>query len=367
MNAELPGLDILLEAGLLDELPGQFGRFPHANHPADDKAAEDIEHHVEVKVAPLGRTAQLGDVPTPELIGRGGQEFRFLVGRSGELIATFAWCAIFVQDSIHRSGRAKILVFIQQSRLNRSWRAILKALGVEHDTNRLAFVGTQGASGSGTRDRRRPRNTLPIKSRARYAQEQTGRLDADGRSELFDGFHYRLPSGSGVSIGRPNSAATFFWTSITMSALRNSSTRRWFSRRSCWFSSTTGSYLDLGPRLWGDKAWRTPASRSHRQVFNKEEYNPSRRSTAPIPPEPLAASTSCKMRSLYSAVNRRRLAWATTSGSGRSEAVPGPASVELRLASLRSASLRPTDATSTAETAETFWLFIKRIPSRPVL
>jgi hypothetical protein len=62
--------------------------------------------------------------------------------------------------------------------------------------------------------------------------------------------------------------------------------------------------------------WRTTEARSRRQAVNVEEYNPSRRSNAPIWPEPLACSASDTMRCLYSAVKRRRLAWAMTSGSG---------------------------------------------------
>jgi hypothetical protein len=41
-----------------------------------------------------------------------------------------------------------------------------------------------------------------------------------------------------------------------------------------------------------------PAARSRRQVVNKDEYNPSRRSSAPMPPEPLAWSASARMRCL---------------------------------------------------------------------
>src|ERR1022692_4549815 len=82
---------------------------------------------------------------------------------------------------------------------------------------------------------------------------------------------------------------------------------------------------------WGARAWRTPASRSRRQVVNREEYKPSRRSSAPTPPEPLAWPASARMRRLYSAVKRRRLACATTSGSGRwFGAAPALPSVALR-------------------------------------
>src|ERR1022692_3914042 len=120
-----------------------------------------------------------------------------------------------------------------------------------------------------------------------------------------------------------------------------------------------GSRLDLGPRFCGAKAWRAAVSRSRRQVDSREEYKPSRRSRAPMPLEPLAWSTAAKMRCLYSAVNRRRLACATTSGSGWSSwAAALLPSVELRLPSLCSGSLRPTEGKNAGEEeADTLLLF----------
>src|ERR1017187_6604792 len=140
---------------------------------------------------------------------------------------------------------------------------------------------------------------------------------------------------------------------MTISALRSASVSRWVSRRNCWFSSAMGSRLDLGPRFWGARAWRTPASRSRRQVVNRDEYSPSRRSSAPTPPEPLAWSAAARMRCLYSAVKRRRLACATTSGSGLAVVLP---LVVLRSPSLRSGSLRPTSGNTTGEEEADTWL-----------
>ena len=140
---ELVRQDVLLFASLLDELAGQCGAFARRHHPADDVAAEDVENDVEVKVGPLGGTAQFGDVPTPQPIGRGGQQLRFLVLGMSELIAAFARCAVLFQNPIHGSRRAKILAFIEQSGLNGGGRAILEAHGIEHGANRFAFVGTQ--------------------------------------------------------------------------------------------------------------------------------------------------------------------------------------------------------------------------------
>jgi hypothetical protein len=90
VHGELTALNVVFGAGILDETLGQFSAFPRGDHPAGDVTAEDVEDDVEIEVSPLGRAEQLGDVPAPELIGRGGQQFGFLVGRVGELVAALA-------------------------------------------------------------------------------------------------------------------------------------------------------------------------------------------------------------------------------------------------------------------------------------
>src|SRR5208283_5103344 len=78
-----------------------------------------------------------------------------------------------------------------------------------------------------------------------------------------------------------------------------------------------------------------------------------------------AASASARMRSLYSPVKLRRLASATTSGSGRGGAGGSGATVlpaaELRSASLRSSSLRSAAGKTVGE-AEEIPLFFTLIP-----
>ena len=61
---------------------------------------------------------------------------------------------------------------------------------------------------------------------------------------------------------------------------------------------------------------RAPCSRCRRQFATCELYKPSRRSSAPSSPARLHASACLRMRSRYAAVNRRRWAFAGTSGSG---------------------------------------------------
>jgi hypothetical protein len=87
VDGELARCDVLLPAGVIDETLGQLGALAVSDHPTDHEAAKDIQDDVEMVEGPLGRAAQLGDVPTPQLIGRSGQQLRLLIGRMSELIA----------------------------------------------------------------------------------------------------------------------------------------------------------------------------------------------------------------------------------------------------------------------------------------
>src|SRR5258706_10007587 len=60
---------------------------------------------------------------------------------------------------------------------------------------------------------------------------------------------------------------------------------------------------------------RSPRSRAARHAVRLEEYRPSRRSNAPTAPGVLQPSASRRIFPLYSTVNRRRVAFATTSTS----------------------------------------------------
>ena len=73
-----------------------------------------------------------------------------------------------------------------------------------------------------------------------------------------------------------------------------------------------------GPRFFGAPT-SSPRSRAARHVVRCEEweeYNRSRRSNAPTAPDVLHASASRTIFRLYSSVNRRRVAFATTSITG---------------------------------------------------
>lgn len=90
MDGELAFGDVEFAARCVIQAIGHFSAFARIDHPADDVAAEDIEDDLKNEVRPLGRSQQFGVVPTPELIGRGGQKLGLLVGRMGELVTAFA-------------------------------------------------------------------------------------------------------------------------------------------------------------------------------------------------------------------------------------------------------------------------------------
>ena len=100
--------DPLLVHRLADQPLGQLSAFAAGQHPADHVAAEDVEDHVEVEVGPLRRPLQLGDVPRPDLIRRGGQQLRLGAGRVAQLVASLADLAVTFEDAVHRARRAEV-------------------------------------------------------------------------------------------------------------------------------------------------------------------------------------------------------------------------------------------------------------------
>ena len=128
MDRELTRRDVLRVTGMLDEPLGQLGTFAMRDHPPDHETAENIEDDVEVIRSPFHRAAQLGNVPTPQLIGFGGQQLRLLIRRMSELIAALAAFAMRFQQAVHGANRAMKPAFIEQRRVDLRGRAILKTL-----------------------------------------------------------------------------------------------------------------------------------------------------------------------------------------------------------------------------------------------
>jgi hypothetical protein len=135
--------------------------------------------------------------------------------------------------------------------------------------------------------------------------------------------------------------------SMIASARSNLRPRCAFSRLACASSAAKGlRTADLGPRLVGVSAPRAPLSRCRRQSVSVDEYKPSRRRIAPIPPMPAAPSVSARTRSFVCAVKVRRrgrsdISGAVAAGAGTTlglRSLPAPAAPSV------SASLRCTIA-----------------------
>src|SRR5579863_1847848 len=101
MNGELAGRNLVLADSFLNELLGQFGALLVGDHPASNVAAKDVNDDVKIEVGPLDRTAQLGDVPAPKLVGRSGQQLGFLVDRMNELVAALDGLPLLLEDAVH--------------------------------------------------------------------------------------------------------------------------------------------------------------------------------------------------------------------------------------------------------------------------
>ncbi len=98
-------------------------RWKHAvgQHPADNAATVDVEDHVQVVIRPFLRSLEFGDVPRPDFIGTGREQFQLLVAGMLQLISSFACALILVENSVHRPHAAKVIAFIKQLCVDLTW------------------------------------------------------------------------------------------------------------------------------------------------------------------------------------------------------------------------------------------------------
>src|SRR5438552_1151211 len=180
---------------------------------------------------------------------------------------------------------------------------------MQHGENRAALARAERA-GRGTPRRRSALGPPPaVVGRARQPERRTRGGDAQPRSDLGDRCHHE---GSVVS-GVPSNAATCFCRATRASARSARFCHRLISRAcSASFLSRGSTTRRAGPRGFAAPA-SSPRSRAARHVVRCEEYSPSRRNNAPTAPGVLQPSASRTIFRLYSTVNRRRVAFATTS------------------------------------------------------
>ena len=112
IDRELLPLDALLDAGFGNQLLSQCGRFDFGDHPADHVTAVNVDDDVQIVVNALAGAAQFGNIvlrlpsPAVDLIWTGSHEFRLLVSRVAQLVATLADLMIFGQYAVHSADGA---------------------------------------------------------------------------------------------------------------------------------------------------------------------------------------------------------------------------------------------------------------------
>src|SRR5215207_37469 len=280
----------------------QLGGLTLADQKADHIAAKHVQNDIQIVIGPRRWAFQLGDIPAPQLVGPRGEQLRLGVGRAAQLIAPLPHFVRRRQNTVHGAPRAKVDLFVKQGRIHLARSAILKARTVEHISHGGALLGTQGSGRNGAfgRCQRRCFGQLPrtIMATARQPQHPAGFNNANGCGQVINRIHYDRSSERGMGRVTPSSCATFFWTSMISSAWAKRASKRAFSVRTWASSSANGSGgTTFGPRGCGVSAWSWPAARKRRHLTRWDEYNPSRRSNAPICPGCVHASASFKIRS----------------------------------------------------------------------
>src|SRR5438093_2261572 len=183
---------------------------------------------------------------------------------------------------------------------------------MQHGENCAALARAERA-GRGTPRRRSALGPPPaVVGRARQPERRTRGGDAQPRSDLGDRCHHE----GSVVTGVPSNAATCFCRATRASARSARFCHRLISRAcSASFLSRGSTTRRAGPRGFAAPA-SSPRSAAARNVVRCEEYSPSRRNNAPTAPGVLQPSASRTIFRLYSTVNRRRVALATTSIAG---------------------------------------------------
>src|ERR1019366_3557520 len=289
---------------------GELGAFGPSQHPAHGVAAVDVEDHIEVVIRPLLWAVQFRYVPAPHGIGFRGDELGFLVRRVGGLTAAFTDLVVFVQDPVHGGHRSEIGTLVEQFGVDRCRCLVDELVGFQGCFDLLALhrgegPGLRSGDPFGSWRGRAPSMVAipggPVRPHARQ-----GRRCPHKRGELADGLvdHLCSPFSAVLSVAScSNSAESFFWISTTCLDLSSSLVSRSFSFLSRTISRSRGSAFWRPAGL--ARAASAPWSRWRRQVVIKDEYSPSRRSSAPRA-ERGNASYSARILALYFAENCRR-------------------------------------------------------------
>ena len=228
--------------GVRDQLLGQLTGLRGGHAPRDDVAAEDVEHQVEFVVLAAPGPLQLGDVPTPDDVRSGGDQFGLHLRGVGGLPTTLADLAVRPQQPVVRRLRGQVDALVEQ-------RVEHLRGGAVDEARRAQRVQDGGSLGGGELVRRcRSRPPMvgrrlvtpavvagsgpPDRAAGRPRSEQW--LD---RAEARLGHDCCLVSSSLPASSRAKSSDAFPWISSACLCLASCSSRRALrlrSRSSSW-------------------------------------------------------------------------------------------------------------------------------------
>ena len=217
VQGDAPGFHVVLCHRLFDEAGCERCIFALGEKPANHAPAIDVDDDVEIEVDELPLGQQLRDVPGPDLVGRRREELWLGVVRVHELVAALPGLTAPLQQPVQRALRAHVAVLLGERRDDLSRSPVLKTLVVQGIHGRLLLIWRQRANRLSSA-RRCPGFLPPVVGRRRQPQGVERRNDACSRENLSGGAHESLSSKSTVFSGIPNNEATFFWTSMMVSA-----------------------------------------------------------------------------------------------------------------------------------------------------
>jgi len=325
MHHKLTRQNLLFAGRLGDQAFSERCLLPVGKQPASDIATVDVQEDIEGEEVPLLWTLQFGDIPAPDVIGFGRQEFGLLIHRMDTLVPTVPALSRLGEEAVHRPLGGEETAFIEERGVHFRRSRVHKAVTMEDLRHRLPLSLTErtrvgcseaGHHLTGTRLRRggQLRGLSPVKGSARHPQHLTRGLHAGRGTQDGDGFHYDGPLVGSWDVVNLKSAETFFGISMISSAAASFCSTRSCSARKVARAADSAVMVVGRPRC-DLTAVKLPSVCCFRHSASCDEYNPSRRSSAPSSPY-AQLSASQRMRSLYAAVSVRRRTCSLTSGFG---------------------------------------------------
>ncbi len=181
--------DAVARDGVGEQLLGVCRVLALGDHPADDHPAEQVDGHVQVVEDAGQRTAQLGDVPGPHLVWRGGVQRGLRVLDGGSLCSPLGGLVGRSEHAVHGAGRGHVRAARQHRRVDLVRGLVAELFGVQHlEQRRTLVVAKPPRARCADRHRRRTgRSCLAVERCAADAERSARSNDGHlGVVEILD-------------------------------------------------------------------------------------------------------------------------------------------------------------------------------------